>query len=524
MIKQAPSVGRILTMVAFTLSCFGIVLFLWLSFGGSIPLRPEGYRVKVAFPEATQLAQSAEVRISGVKVGRVISVEPNEQTGLTDTEIEIDSRYAPIPADTRAILRQKTLLGETYVEISPGQPDSPKLADGGMLAQGQVAETVELDEILRTFDPETRRQFSVWLDQQGVAVGDNAAAINDSLGLLTPFAEQTDEVLKVLNHQSAETRALVRNTGEVFGALTERQGQLRDLIVNSNRVWETTARRDSELADTFRVLPTFLRESRTTTRRLTEFAKDANPLIDQLRPAARQLSPTLIYLDELSPNLRGLFKDLGPLVRVSRTGLPATERVLNNTQPLLRRVDPFLRQFTPIVDYLGLYKREIAALFANDTAVTQAADQGQSRSRLDPLPAHAEPGEPGGHGGLPVAPSDQPLQPLHRARRLHEAEDRGPPRDLRPAGLRDDREPRPAGPARPVAAGRPGEPDPLLHVRLRPEPQQGAALRPADAAGADVRPGRSVPAAPAAALAREGTLRGSALADGSGAVRARGVA
>jgi virulence factor Mce-like protein len=380
MIKQAPSVGRILTMVAFTLSCFGIVLFLWLSFGGSVPLRPKGYEVTVAFPEATQLAQSAEVRISGVKVGRVRSVEPNEQTGLTDTVIEIDSRFAPIPRDTRAVLRQKTLLGETYVEITPGSPQGPELADGGTLPDGQVAQTVELDEILRTFTPETRRQFSVWLDQQGLAVGDNAEAINDALGLLTPFAEQTDEVLEVLNHQSAETRALVRDTGEVFDALTERQGQLRDLIVNSNKVWETTAARDAELADTFRVLPTFLRESRTTTRRLTEFAKDTNPLIDQLRPAARQLSPTLVDLDKVAPDLRGLFQDLGPLVKVSRTGLPATEQVLDNTRPLLRRLDPFLRNFTPIVDYLGLYKREIAALFANDTAVTQASDAGQSRS------------------------------------------------------------------------------------------------------------------------------------------------
>ena len=472
MIKQAPSVGRILTMVAFTLSCFGIVLFLWLSFGGSIPLRPEGYRVKVAFPEATQLAQSAEVRISGVKVGRVISVEPNEQTGLTDTEIEIDSRYAPIPADTRAILRQKTLLGETYVEISPGQPDSPKLADGGMLAQGQVAETVELDEILRTFDPETRRQFSVWLDQQGVAVGDNAAAINDSLGLLTPFAEQTDEVLRVLNHQSAETRALVRNTGEVFGALTERQGQLRELIVNSNRVWETTARRDSELADTFRVLPTFLRESRTTTRRLTEFAKDANPLIDQLRPAARQLSPTLIDLDELSPNLRGLFKDLGPLVRVSRSR-PAGHRAGAQQHPAAAA------SRRPVPAPVHPDRRLPRPLQARDRRTVRQRHRGHAGGRpgseslrLDPLPAHAEPGEPGGHGGLSVAPPDQPLEPLHRARRLHEAEDRGPPRDLRPAGLRDDGEPRPAGPARPVAAGRPRQPDPLLHVRLRPEPQQ----------------------------------------------------
>jgi phospholipid/cholesterol/gamma-HCH transport system substrate-binding protein len=374
MIKQAPSLGRILTMVAFSLSCFGIVLFLWLSFGGSVPLRPKGYEVNVAFPEATQLAQSAEVRISGVKVGRVRSVEPNQKSGLTDAVLEIDSRFAPIPRDTRAILRQKTLLGETYVEVSPGSPQGPELADGGTLPEGQVAETVELDEILRAFPPETRRQFSVWLDQQGLAVGDNAEAINDSLGLLTPFAEQTDEVLRVLNHQSAETRALVRDTGEVFDALTQRQGQLRELIVNSNRVWETTARRDAELADTFRVLPTFLREGRTTTRRLTEFAQDTNPLIDQLRPAARQLSPALVDLDKLAPDLRGLFTDLDPLVRVSRRGLPATEQVLDNTAPLLRRLDPFLRNFTPIVDYLGLYKKEIAALFANDTAVTQAAE------------------------------------------------------------------------------------------------------------------------------------------------------
>jgi phospholipid/cholesterol/gamma-HCH transport system substrate-binding protein len=377
-IKQAPSFGRIFAMVAFALSCFGILLFLWLSFGGSVPLQPQGYRVHVSFPEATQLAQEAEVRISGVKVGNVRRVEPNEETGLTDTIIEIDSRYAPIPRDTRAILRQKTLLGETYVELSPGDEGAGMVDDDGTLAQGQVSETVELDEILRTFDPVTRSRFATWLDQQGQAVRGNGEAINDALGNLTPFAEETDDVLAVLRRQSDATRRFVRDTGEVFGALTERQGQLRDLIVNSNRVWETTARRDAELADTFRVLPTFLRESRVTTTRLTRFARDTNPLIDQLRPAARQLSPTLVELQGLAPDLRGFFQDLNPLVRVSRRGLPATERVLDNTRPILRRLDPFLRQFTPIIDYLGLYRQEIAGFFANDAAVTQATDSGQA--------------------------------------------------------------------------------------------------------------------------------------------------
>ena len=69
--KQAPSLGRILTMVLFALSCFGLLLFLWLSFGGPIPLKPKGYRFKVAFPEAVQLGLEADVRVAGVPVGKV---------------------------------------------------------------------------------------------------------------------------------------------------------------------------------------------------------------------------------------------------------------------------------------------------------------------------------------------------------------------------------------------------------------------------------------------------------------------
>jgi virulence factor Mce-like protein len=375
-IKQAPSFGRIFAMVAFTLSCFGILIFLWLNFGGSVPLQPEGYRVSVGFQEATQLAPEAEVRISGVRVGRVTKREPNPLTGLTDTELEIDRRYAPIPSDTRAILRQKTLLGETYVELSPGTAQARKVADGGKLPAGQVAETVELDEILRGFDPVTRERFSTWLDQAGRAAKGNAEPLNDALANLTPFAEETDDVLEVLRGQSDATQRFVRDTGYVFDALSERKGQLRELIRNSNRTWEAIASRDVQLADTFRVFPTFLREGRATTERLTTFANATDPLITQLRPAARELSPTLIDLDALAPDLRGLFKDLGPLVRVSRRGLPATEEVLDNSRPVLRRLDPWLRNFTPIVDYLGLYRREIAAFLAHDAAATQATEQG----------------------------------------------------------------------------------------------------------------------------------------------------
>jgi virulence factor Mce-like protein len=373
MIKQAPSVGRVLTMVAFSLSCVGLLLYLWLTFGGSIPLKPEGYRMNIKFPEATQLAQEADVRISGVNVGKVKLKEQDKETGLTNVELELDKDYAPVPRNTAAVLRQKTLLGETYVELSPGD-GRRMLADGGTLTQGQVSPTVELDEIFRAFDPETRRAFSSWLDQQGRAFNNRGEALNDALGNLEPFADDAEDVLQILNRQEDATQQLVRDTGAVFEALTEREGQLRDLVVNSNRVFETTASRDEELADTIRVFPTFLRETRETTLRTSEFARETDPLITQLRPAARQLSPTLIDLARLAPDLRGLFKDLGPLIDVSKKGLPALETTLDRTKPLLARSDSFLAQVNPILDYLGLYRREIAAFFALDAAATQATD------------------------------------------------------------------------------------------------------------------------------------------------------
>ena len=118
--KNAPSIGRLITMVGFAFSCFAILLYLWLSFGGSVPLTAKGYRIHVAFPEATTLAQEAEVRISGVKVGEVKTKELDGTEQATRVVLEIEPRYAPLPSDTQAILRQKTLLGETYLELAPG--------------------------------------------------------------------------------------------------------------------------------------------------------------------------------------------------------------------------------------------------------------------------------------------------------------------------------------------------------------------------------------------------------------------
>jgi phospholipid/cholesterol/gamma-HCH transport system substrate-binding protein len=392
-IKQAPTFARLALMVAFTLSCFAALLYLWVSFGGSIPLAAKGYRVKIDFPEAVSLAQNADVRISGVPVGRVVGSKlgPDDTTTAT---IELRSRYAPLPRDARAILRQKTLLGETYVELSPGtRRPGNYVADGGSLSPAHVSDTVQLDEIFRAFDPKTRAAFQTWMQAQAGAGAGRGADLNAALGNLPDFTDKTTRLLEDLNAQQGAVRRLVSNTGVVFDAITRRQGALRNLISASNQVFSATAERNRELAAAFVALPTFERESSTTLDRLTRFAGTTNPLIDQLQPVALELSPTLQQVQQLAPDLHELFRRLGPAIDASQQGLPALERVLNDARPLIGQVAPFLRNANPVFQGLGFYRRELAAFFGNVVGATEAKEAPQN-------------------GGLHYLRTENPLSPL----------------------------------------------------------------------------------------------------------------
>src|SRR6184192_182960 len=185
--KQAPTVGRLLTMVLFALSCFGLLLFLWLSFGGSVPLKPKGYRIQVSFPEATTLGDFADVRTAGVSVGKVRGKKRDPAGNRTLVTIELDRRFAPLRSDARAILRQKTLLGETYVEITPGT-SSKTIPEGGRLPDGQVKPTVQLDEIFNSLDPKTRAAFRGWQQELARGINGRGRDFNDALGTLPGFA------------------------------------------------------------------------------------------------------------------------------------------------------------------------------------------------------------------------------------------------------------------------------------------------------------------------------------------------
>ncbi len=380
--KQAPSAARILTMIAFAGSCIGLLLFLWISFGGTTSLGAKGYEISAEFDQAEDLGSQADVRISGVNVGKVIEVKLDRHTGLTRAVMEINPQFAPRPVNTRAILRQKTLLGETYVELSPGSRQTGELPDHETLPPGQVAPTVQLDQILSTFDPTTRQAFETWMQQQGTALTGRGQDLNAALAELAPFATNVDSVLAVLRRDSAATSTLLRDGGQVFSSIARSPTALQDFVNNGNRAFSATAAQADALAATIRAFPAFLVAQKQTIDRVKRFAITTKPLVDELRPAAVQLTPTLKSVAVLAPQLKSLLVNEAPLTHASQAGIPALERFLDTSVPFLTRAKPYLGGIIPVIDYVNTYRREVAAFFANSTAADGAVSPGTVSQKL----------------------------------------------------------------------------------------------------------------------------------------------
>lgn len=372
--KQTPSPARLFVMTAFALSCFGLLLFLWLAFGGTVPLKPKGYQVDVPFREATQLADQADVRISGVPVGKVVKLR--RDGGLTVATLELESKYAPLPSDALAQLRTKTLLGETYVELTPGSRTAPKLREGGTLALGRVKDTVQLDEILRSLDAPTRGALQTWFQGWSKSVDGRAESISSVTAGLPGLAQDGNDVTRTLDAQGRSLSALVRDTGTVLGTVGDRDNAVQELVTSGRTVFQATAARDTQLAATIHELPGFLSSLREALPPLRDTARVLTPALDDLDPAVRQLPATLTAAQRFSPVLADTASDLDGVLPLLDSGLPAIERVLKALPPLADDVNPLTRQLEPIVSFLRANRVSVTNSWPKVAAATQAKTTG----------------------------------------------------------------------------------------------------------------------------------------------------
>jgi virulence factor Mce-like protein len=363
--------SRIVVMVLFSLATFGLLLFLWDSFGGPVPLKAKGYRITVPFPRAGQLTTQADVRISGVPVGKVVKLTP--ETEHTDAELQIDPEYVPLPSDTRAILRQKTLLGETYVELTPGTKTAKPIPEDGRLKMAQVADQVELDQVFQAFTPKTRSELSSWLQNWSVSLNGREADLSQLVGTLPAFSDEAAGVLGILDRQRAAVRHLVADGSTVFGTLADRSADIRQIVRDGTTVLQTTAAQPGQVRATVRQLPGTLRQVRGLTVDQRALFAALDPASRGLQTAAAALPATLAAMRVVSPQLGGLGTELAALNRAAPRGVPAARAVVNAVRPVLSPLRTAASRVSPLLTFLYDYRRDFVSSWADVSAASETS-------------------------------------------------------------------------------------------------------------------------------------------------------
>jgi virulence factor Mce-like protein len=369
-VTQAPKRSAVFAALAFALSCIGLIIFVWTQFAGTIPFAAQGYRVRALFAEAGQLVPNADVRISGVTVGKVAAVQARGVDSLVT--MSIDHQYAPIPVDTRATLRDKTLLGEAYVQLSTGSGTARKLSDGGTLPRSQVQSTQQLDQVLSTFDTPTQKSLQALLQGTYTSLAGRGFELSNAIGNLDPTFTELQALFGVLNQQQHNIQGVISNSATVLTTLGDRSSALQTLIRAGDQVMSATALRNAQLTATVHSLPPFLSVLRTTLGGLQTTLRLAKPTLDDLRPVAPLVTPALRELITLSGPAIKLLHQAPSLLHAADAALPAITRFSRAFKPAVDVLLPGARELAPMISFIAVYHRELVAAMANLAADLQA--------------------------------------------------------------------------------------------------------------------------------------------------------
>jgi virulence factor Mce-like protein len=322
------------------------------------------YEFSASFNTVNNLAPDSPVRIAGVEVGTVKTVEAIEGGGDGATvTMEIEDHGLPIHEDAELKIRPRIFLeGNEFVDLEPGSPSAPTLDSGGVIPVNQTATPVQLGQVLSVLESDTREDLRTFLEEyafEGLK-GGGARSFNDSIEYWEDAYRNSaiaNEAL--LGTQPGDLFRVLRGQQQTFEALASQPDDLQGLITNFNTTAAAFAAEDEALQATIPALRDVLTVGRPALASLNSsfpgiqrFAVDALPGVKSSQETIPAAFPFVRQLRLLfqPAELRGLSDDLRetipPLARVNRRTIP----LLNQNRALSACTNDVLVPFarTPI--------------------------------------------------------------------------------------------------------------------------------------------------------------------------------
>ena len=365
--------GRVLTIVAVTVVGSLIALFLMSGDAIYVPgMEPKAqYRLQVASSDADNLVPASMVRVAGVQVGEVESMTPVPK-GVELTFSLWDEDVLPLHEGVKVEVSEKSLVGESYLAVTDG--NGPPIPTDSALPSDAAVRSVQLHDVYRSLDPETRRSTSELIQSLDASTTGTREELSATVAGLGALGRQGHTALDAVAAQGQELRTAVRKASRLLEALDTGQGQIATLVSNANRLTAATAGQRQAVEDTMRLLPGVLNRAGSAADALTGLSGSLTPVAANLREAAPSLTPALRELPAAAKDIRGLLAPLsGTLDRA-----PATLDRVPSFSADVRELTPatyaMLREINPMLDYMQPYGRDLAAYFANFNATVRYKD------------------------------------------------------------------------------------------------------------------------------------------------------
>lgn len=368
-----------------------LALLMWIAYGARdivpLPLWPKGGTVVEAdFDRAIYVGQDlapTPVRVGGVNVGKVESVEHLPSGDGVRVRMRIDDEDVNLRRDARASMWERTLLGYNfYIELDPGSPSAPPLGEQPIPME-RTQTQVELDEVLTAFDGDARgavRTFIRELDR-GFADPDAVGQAVDRLG---PAMRNVGPGAGALRGQRrGDLGRAVTSTSRMMGALARSELELAQLVDSADVAFGVTAARGQDIAATLQQAPQTLQDTQLTMTRLRTTLDQLDPLAESLRPgarrldaAARALEPTLREAVPLLRDARPLLQALPSAAQDLRGAADSGVPLLDGLQPTVDRVESsFIPWLGSTDDDLGMPVYQLAGpMFAAANGDSQVFD------------------------------------------------------------------------------------------------------------------------------------------------------
>lgn len=255
------------------------------------------------FDRTVGLYKNSDVRILGVKIGKVTSIEPDGAT--VRVEMEYDDKYK-IPAAAQAVVVAPSIVSDRYVQLTPAFTGGEVLADGADLGN-RTQIPVELDDIFAS------------IDKLNVALGPNGANKDGAL------QDLLDVSAKNLDGNGALLNSTVRGLSTAVQTLADQREDLFGTVRNLADFTTTIARSDDTV--------------REFNSRLADVASQLEGEKEDLALAIRQLSLSLgevaTFVRENSKSLTANVSDLADLTGVLVKQKAALEEFLDTAPAAL---------------------------------------------------------------------------------------------------------------------------------------------------------------------------------------------